>query len=239
MYRCYQQLDCTDTNLLINLFPSILAPSTYISGPQQPSISHNPCFPLDQTSPLLAISTIIVISRTPSLRKAYSAPASLYPKTIKNRLSLQKPPKTSQATRFLREATSLFQPVPFLQSLPSCATVQSSLPTSQCIKHVRGIILAKAQRHTHTHTANSINDCIRLTLVLFVTLKRSRFHSRSIPNCYGSLLSAIAISLNSPLQATVRPTQSDEIGQPLLQLPPDVFDHLHAIHAVRMWRMKH
>ena len=35
----------------------------------------------------------------------------------------------------------------------------------------------------------------------------------------GSLLSNVAMSLNMPLQAIVRPTHSDKIGRPLLQLP--------------------
>ena len=40
----------------------------------------------------------------------------------------------------------------------------------------------------------------------------------SISNRYGKLLSAVATGLNMPLQAIVRPTHGDEIGQPLLQL---------------------
>ena len=49
------------------------------------------------------------------------------------------------------------------------------------------------------------------------------FHSRSISNRYGSLLSAVAMGLNIPSGDTVRPTQGNEIGQPLnsyLPVPP-------------------
>ena len=43
-------------------------------------------------------------------------------------------------------------------------------------------------------------------------------HSRSISNRYGSFLSAGAMGLNMPLQASVWPTPSGEIAQTLLQL---------------------
>ena len=49
------------------------------------------------------------------------------------------------------------------------------------------------------------------------------YHSRSISNRYGSLLSAVAMGLNIPSGVTVRPTQGNEIGQPLdsyLPVPP-------------------
>ena len=39
-------------------------------------------------------------------------------------------------------------------------------------------------------------------------------------NRYGSLLSAVVMDLSIPLGVTVRPTHGNEIGQPLLQLPP-------------------
>ena len=63
-----------------------------------------------------------------------------------------------------------------------------------------------------------------------------RFYSRSISNRYGSLLSAVAMGLNIPLQGSLFGLpHGDETGQPLL-LPPCA---LHTIRMVRMWRMKH
>ena len=64
-------------------------------------------------------------------------------------------------------------------------------------------------------------------------------HSRFISNRYKSLLSAVATGLDMPLQATVRPTHSDEIGQSHHSYTPCAFSHLQAIFRVRMWRVEY
>ena len=67
-------------------------------------------------------------------------------------------------------------------------------------------------------------------------INRSTLSLQVYTNRYGSLLSAVAMGLNIPSGVTVRPTHGDEIGQPLLLLPPCA---LHAIRMLRMWRTKH
>ena len=63
------------------------------------------------------------------------------------------------------------------------------------------------------------------------------FSLQVISNRYGSLLSAVAMGLNIPLQGSLFGLlHGDKTGQQRLQLPPYA---LHVIYMIRMWRTKH
>ena len=78
--------------------------------------------------------------------------------------------------------------------------------------------------YTAVYTANALQSIhlfqslLHCIAVFFRPLTRAckyidlRYHSRSISNRYGSLLSALAMGLNTPLGVTVRPTYGKETG---------------------------
>ena len=69
--------------------------------------------------------------------------------------------------------------------------------------------------------SNILYIFVHLPLAMYI----ATFYSRSISIWYGSLLRAVAMGLNIPLQVTGRPTHGNEIGQPL--------DSYLSVHCMR------
>ena len=113
--------------------------------------------------------------------------------------------------------------------------------------HASNGLRSKDSVHRHGHCKEKQEtvyqeECINTAVCTAITLQSIHiFQSLLQEHCFiFSPTHPLPVYIYSPEYTssgvTVRPSQSDEIGQPLLQLPPCA---LHAIRTVRMWRMKH